>query len=135
MSQGPFSTGVFQPTITVVVAGSFNGTTTYRLEPVDLRQSPVFRLIRRQEGGYEAGTRELKLQGAELSALVQKVEAARLPPLAAGPLGCDGTTYTVTLKTGMVEATWCWWNRTPEGWGPLAEIVSELIQLSTGRRT
>ena len=49
-----------------------------------------------------------------------------LPIVAQGPMGLDGTTYSLKISVGLTNVTLRWWEEIPAEWQSLSPIVEAL---------
>lgn len=69
------------------------------------------------------------IPASELQELLRAVRSARISPLGGCALGIDGTSYELRIEEGVAQATYRWWMTPEEGWRPLADIASMLLDL------
>ena len=68
--------------------------------------------------------------GAYIEQLLCELEAANVPVLPDKAMGCDGTSYELTLTRESSAVTYRWWCEAPKGYEPVVKFTNELLRLA-----
>jgi len=80
-------------------------------------------------GQHFSLSEDIRLTNEKAENILQILKQASISVVPGYSLGVDGTSYELTVSSGVNEGHYCWWETIPEGWEPLAEISDALLRL------
>jgi hypothetical protein len=95
-----------------------------RHEEVALRSAE-----QRSVGQHFSFSEDIRVTNEKAENILQILKHASISVVPEYGLGLDGTSYELTVSSGLNEGHYRWWETIPEGWEQLAEVSDALLRL------
>ncbi len=81
----------------------------------------------------EDGKERIVYRNERLNKFIDKVAALRIPPLAEGSCGLDGTNYCLMIGRDSTVSAYKWWEELPSEWKSLEAIIRDMEEIASGK--